>query len=425
MKIDIRGKKLLILGATANEIPLVERAQQLGVYVIVTDYNLDHKMSPAKDVANEYWDISWFDVENLAIECRRKSVDGVIAGYSEIRVSCMLELTKVLGLPSYINEQQLEVTRNKELFKRECRKYGVPTIREYRSINDVNNYPVIVKPVDRAGSIGVVVANNFEELKDAYNYAMSKSLIGNVIIEDYITDATEMDAHYAISEGKITLLCTDDIIPSLDNQKEGKVIQSAWMYPSKCENEFLKLVDNNLRAMIKGMGIRNGTIFFSGFSYGNNFSFFECGFRLWGEQEFKYDNLKGYFNYLDIYIIFSLLGNTKGISYEKDSIDKRLKSIAVNIYSKTGTINNIVGIDRVKRIPACELCIIDAYEGQKCDSSLAISPKIALIGFVGHSSKKLEQSVKELYECFKVTDKNGNNMIYEKIKEGIVENYWN
>lgn len=55
---NIRQKKLLILGATANEIPLVKRAQKFGVHVIVTDYNFDHKLSPAKDVANEYWDIS-------------------------------------------------------------------------------------------------------------------------------------------------------------------------------------------------------------------------------------------------------------------------------------------------------------------------------------------------------------------------------
>lgn len=34
---NLTGKKLLILGATAGEISLVKRAQKYGIYVIVTD----------------------------------------------------------------------------------------------------------------------------------------------------------------------------------------------------------------------------------------------------------------------------------------------------------------------------------------------------------------------------------------------------
>lgn len=36
---DLAGKKLLILGATSSEVSLVKRAQESGVYVVVTDYN--------------------------------------------------------------------------------------------------------------------------------------------------------------------------------------------------------------------------------------------------------------------------------------------------------------------------------------------------------------------------------------------------
>ena len=39
--------KLLILGATYHEIDIVERAHNKGIYVIVTDNNLDWSKSPA------------------------------------------------------------------------------------------------------------------------------------------------------------------------------------------------------------------------------------------------------------------------------------------------------------------------------------------------------------------------------------------
>lgn len=54
---NLTGKKLLILGATAGEISLVKRAQKYGIYVIVTDNHTDYTLAPAKNVADEAWDI--------------------------------------------------------------------------------------------------------------------------------------------------------------------------------------------------------------------------------------------------------------------------------------------------------------------------------------------------------------------------------
>ena len=58
----LRGKKLLILVGGINLITLVQRAKELGIYTIVTDY-YDTDRSPAKLVADEYWDISWDDID--------------------------------------------------------------------------------------------------------------------------------------------------------------------------------------------------------------------------------------------------------------------------------------------------------------------------------------------------------------------------
>lgn len=69
---NLIGKKLLILGATTGETTLVRRAQELGVYVIVTDYNTDYTLSPAKNIANEAWDISWSDIDTLERNVEKK-----------------------------------------------------------------------------------------------------------------------------------------------------------------------------------------------------------------------------------------------------------------------------------------------------------------------------------------------------------------
>ena len=422
---ELSGKKLLILGATPNEIPLIQRAQKFGIYTIVTDYNLDHRISPAKDVADEYWDISWSNIDKLCELCLAKGVNGVLAGFSEFRVDCMIQLCERLHFPCYANEEQLEITRDKAKFKSECRKYGVPVIREYTSVDEVEKFPVIVKPVDRAGSIGVGIADSKEILQGAYENAMEKSVIKQVIIEEYITDAIEMDVHYAVCDGKIILLCTDDIIPAEANKREKKVVQSAWVYPSKYEKKFLESIDPKMRSMINGMGIENGTIFFSGFvNNRGEFAFFECGFRLWGEQEFKFDYQKGLMNYLDIYILHALLGSTSLIHMNKKG-NSNLKGISLNFYVKEGVISKIEGNDRIEKMEDCFLLIIDGYIGQKCSSSNAILSKAALIGFSSELPENLKEDVEKTYECFKVCDEHGEDMIFDRIRAEQVLNWWN
>ena len=421
---NLSGKKLLILGATSNEIPLVRRAQSLGVYVIVTDYNLDHRISPAKDVADEYWDVSWAEIDTLERLCRENGVEGVTAGFSEFRVDCMIKLTSKLSLPCYATSSQLAITRNKALFKSECRKYGVPVISEFSSIEEVDRFPVIVKPVDRAGSIGVGIANNPEELNVAYIDAMEKSIVKQVIIEEYITDCIEMDVHYAVCNGEIFLLCTDDIIPAENNIADGKVVQSVWLYPSKHEDQFLRTVDPAIRNMIHGLDIQNGTIFFSGFSNQNGeFSFFECGFRLWGEQEFELNFRKGLMNYLDIYIIHALTGNLCEIQTNQHG-NPGLKGASINFYIKGGTICELSGLEDVERMSDCTLALLDSYIGQVCDGDKSILTKAALVGFASNDAKQLEEDVLEAYRRFHVANENGEDMIYDRIIPGTIASWW-
>lgn len=424
MNDSLAGKRLLVLGSTPDEIPLIKRAQQLGVYAIVTDYNTDYSLSPAKMVADEAWDISWSDVDALAERCAMRGVDGVTAGFSEIRIENLIKLCGKLGLPCYANEGQLAITRDKVLFKEECRKHGVPTIKEYDGVDSVESYPVIVKPVDRAGSIGVGIAHDQGELERAFAVATEKSLCGKVIIEDYVTDSVEMDAHYAICDGEVTLLATDDIIPAARNASEGKVVQSAWLYPSRYEGSFLEAVDPALRRMIEAMGIRNGTIFFSGFANdAGRFAFFECGFRLWGEQEFAYDLRTRGINYLDIYIHHALTGSSKSVE-RRGKIEPDLKGAALNLYVQGGAISEVEGFDEIAKERDCVLCIDSARVGQECPSDGAILVKAGLVGFASESPLVLMECVEKAYGAIHIKNEEGADMLYDRVSADEVGLWW-
>lgn len=422
-KMDVRGKKLLILGATASEIALVRRAHELGVYVVVTDNQPDRSISVAKNYADEAWDISWADIDALEVKCRERGIEGVTAGWSEFRVENMIRLCERLGFPSYCTEEQLEITRNKRAFKNECILNGVPVVKEYTNVEDVDCFPVIIKPVDRAGSIGISIANDAEELKRAYEYAMCLSVCKDVIIETFITDAVKFDSYYAVINGEIFLLSTDDVINAANNGFE-RVVQSGWVLPSRRQDMYVREVDQSVRRMIQHMGIKNGTLFFSAFANDDGyFAMFETGFRLDGGYLQNYFAQKGWVDYSDIYIYHALLGDLSQLDPGEDR-HPELKCATVNIYMTEGTVAAVEGFDKIGKLDNCLFSMQRTHIGEVCASDKAILTKAGMYYFCSQSTQKLEEGVAKAYDCLSICDEQGQDMIYDRIARGVVEKWW-
>ena len=202
---DLNGKRLLIMGGVTKAIDIVKTAQEMGVYVLVTDYLTD---SPAKKVADESSMTSTTDVDAVVQLCNDKNVDGVFTGYIDSMLPYCCDVCNKLNLPFYATKDQIEICIDKEKFKTACNKYGVPTIQEY-TLNedlledDLKNivYPIILKPVDNSGSRGIFVCHNEEELRTYYPQSLEFSPSKNVIVEQYIEDHEAM-IFYMIQDGK-------------------------------------------------------------------------------------------------------------------------------------------------------------------------------------------------------------------------------
>ena len=59
---NLREKRILLIGGTELVKHIVNRAHELGMYVIVTDYIKD---APAKAIADEAYEVSALDMEGL------------------------------------------------------------------------------------------------------------------------------------------------------------------------------------------------------------------------------------------------------------------------------------------------------------------------------------------------------------------------
>ena len=138
MNKNYQGKKLLILGGVYLHKKVVEAANEMGIYTIVTDNIPD---SPAKKIASKSYDINISDVDGIVDMCRTEKVDAVLSVCIDFCQVYYQEICEKLGLPCYGTYEQFQIFTNKELFKKVCMENGVDIIPTYSEEDILNKEP--------------------------------------------------------------------------------------------------------------------------------------------------------------------------------------------------------------------------------------------------------------------------------------------
>lgn len=411
---ELKGKKLLVIGGSNAEVDVVKIAQSLGCYVIVTDQYTKSEVIPAKFVANEAWNISWTDYDALEAKCREVGVNGVIAGFSEFRVEAMIEMCRRLQLPCYINDEQLEVTRDKNRFKQMCKKYGVPIVNEYSPDDSNIQYPVIIKPTDRGGSIGINVAYNAEEYEKFLAYAYSMSPSKSVVVEDFIGDGVKFDCSYYITREQAILIETCDTT-MLTKKKGYETMQKAWTFPSRYEKVYLEQVDSNVKAMLVDLGMECGMANISFFYRQGKFYVFETGFRLGGGHSFDYQRASGGIDYLTLMIKYAL---NEPLKFNAKIPTDRGYAVTYSAYFKPqdgSVVNEVEGEDVVKNIKELVTYVPYIYNGYVIEGEKP--RKIAMCTFYSKDLNTLLKNVKLVNNSFCVNTTKGKYQVFEPLTD--------
>lgn len=181
----------MLLGGLKYIIPVIKTAQEMGIYVITCDYlpgNVAHKYS------DEYCNISIDNREAVLETARRLKIDGIMSFACDLGVVTAAYVAEKLGLPTSGPYRSIEILQNKKLFRNFLKdnNFNVPFAKSYLSVKEVLydkekiKFPIIVKPVDSAGSKGVRRVNSESELEKSIKYAMEFSKCKEIILEEYI-----------------------------------------------------------------------------------------------------------------------------------------------------------------------------------------------------------------------------------------------
>lgn len=252
-------KKLLILGGDHFTIPVVEAAHKQGYYVITCDYlpdNVAHRYS------DEFANFSTIDKEGILAWAKKNPIDGVVT-FTDSGVVTTAYLQDRLGLPRIGPLESVEILQNKARFRQFLTDNGftVPKAKGFSRKEDALaskkffSLPIIVKPVDAAGSKGVTKVSEWDQLEAAIDWAIQYSFSGDFIIESFIEkQGCSSDSDCFSVDGQFKFISFS--AQRFDEKAAGEYTPAAYSWPSTLGKDVEEELSKELQRLISLLGMR-------------------------------------------------------------------------------------------------------------------------------------------------------------------------
>ncbi len=417
MEREFEGKKLLILGGNPETVPLVEIANAMGIKTIVSS---GRHTDAAKKAAWKSYDVDGMDVPGLVALANEEKVDGVLVGVADILVPSYCKVCEALNLPCYATQQIVDVFAFKDIFKATCERYGVHGIPEFyldaemkREDLDKIVYPVMVKPVDNGGGVGMTVAYNEDELREGVRVALEASHKKRFIVEKYM-QCDDMGMYYTFKDGYCSASCIYDRYTT-DEQPGLSRVCLGGTYPSKHLDAYFSRMHENAVRMFREIGIKNGVLMLSGFFENGEFYVYDTGFRLQGEAPHLLMKAIHGFDQREMLIRFALTGSEGSIDLAKEDDTYLRGKWAATLWFllKEGRIAKIEGLDAWKDDPAAIENIQRLHEGDTVLPEWIGNEKQVLtrLYLVCDSKEELAERMKHYEATVRVLNDAGENML--------------
>ncbi len=258
----MKNKKLMILGGTRYAIPLIKRAHELGIYVITCDYlpdNIAHKYS------DKFCDASVIDKDAVLDYAIKENIDGIVSFACDPGVVSAAYVAEKLNIPFQGPYESVNILQDKGLFREFLIDNGFnsPKAKRYSSIDEaITDYdklvfPVIVKPVDSAGSKGVTKVNSIGEIEDAIKTAVNTSNSKAFIIEEFL----EFKGYHSSTDvftvdGKVKFITFSDQM--FDHEADNPYTPSKIIWPSSMECEDQNYLAGEIQRLMTLLNMRTG-----------------------------------------------------------------------------------------------------------------------------------------------------------------------
>ena len=206
-------KTLAVIGASYLQRPLVLKAKEMGLRVICFAWA---EGAICSEIADRFYPVSIIEKEKILTICQEEGIDGICTIASDTASPTVSYVAENMGLPGNSFETSIKAN-DKYLMRESFSRAGIMGPRFFR-IKDAEEslskdwaFPLIVKPCDRSGSLGVTRALSNEQLLDGARNAIEFSFKHQAIVEEYI-EGREFSVEFISFQGNhYPLMVTDKV----------------------------------------------------------------------------------------------------------------------------------------------------------------------------------------------------------------------
>lgn len=253
---NLKGKKLLLQGASRGNLGFIKTAKAHGVYVVMTGLGGDFPCNP---YADKFCKADILDPDAVLKVAQNEKVDGAIICCSDTGLQAVGRCNDVMGLAG-ITEKAATDSANKLRMKEKLLAAGVRTAKflkvgsesELGKVVKEIGFPMIVKATDLQGSRGINIVRAESNLLQAYRDTMSLTKKDYCIIEQFI-EGTEFGAQSFVYKGEVLF-----VLPHGDETIMCKTaVPIGHFMPYELSDELYEDTITQVSNSIKALGIDN------------------------------------------------------------------------------------------------------------------------------------------------------------------------
>ena len=254
-------KKIAVIGASYLQLPLVKKAKEMNLEVHCFAWA---EGAVCKDLADYFYPISIVDKEEILEICQEVQIDGICTIASDVAAPTVAYVANKMNLVG--NDYDAAVRANNKYEMREAfMNAGVPcpkfmmitpeTLHTSEVLDGLRgfHYPMITKPSDRSGSLGVTKILTPSEFYPAVELAMDKSFKHQAMVEEFI-EGREISVEFISFNGiHYPLQITDKVTTEAPH-----FVELEHHQPSTLSDEMFSLIYDITKKALNSLGLTNG-----------------------------------------------------------------------------------------------------------------------------------------------------------------------
>ena len=207
-------KKMLMLGGSHGEIPLIQAAKKMGYYVITTG-NQPEGMGHRH--ADEYRNCDFSQKEAILALAQELQVDAICSGCNDFACLSAAYACEKLGIAGHDSYETALLIHHKDRYRALAQKLGIPSPKALKCQSreeiidacEKLSFPLIVKPVDLTGGKGMMRCEDAGQVGGAFTQAMAATREKYVIMEEFVTGTNHGFSAY-LQNQKVTFCFVDN-----------------------------------------------------------------------------------------------------------------------------------------------------------------------------------------------------------------------